>query len=162
MLQPTRRSWSASMGRFGAFACRSTSRASSTICASTSISCASGCPCSHPCRWPQSRGAARWGSRGQSSTSSIPAVWGMAKPEFDPREVLEKYVAVLQQPSGALVRDVSDLAHPKEAIRIVLQHCIRTAADQEAREFLRNAYASLSNFQQINDAEREALEVLTE
>jgi hypothetical protein len=84
----------------------------------------------------------------------------MKKSEFDPREVLEKYVAVLQGPDGSVVRSTSELAHPKEAIRIVLQHCIRTAANDEAREFLHNAYASLSNFQQMSDAEREALEVL--
>jgi hypothetical protein len=81
--------------------------------------------------------------------------------EFDPREVLEKYVAVLQAPSSAVVRSESELAHPKEAIRIVLQHCIRTAASDEAREFLFNAYASLSIFQLISDAEREALDVLS-
>ena len=84
----------------------------------------------------------------------------MSTAEFDPREVLEKYVAVLQAPSSAMVRSELELAHPKEAIRIVLQHCIRTAASDEAREFLHNAYASLSNFQQISDVEQEALDVL--
>jgi hypothetical protein len=84
----------------------------------------------------------------------------MRHSELDPRDVLEKYVAVLREPGGAVVRDVSELAHPKEAIRIVLQHCIRTAADDAAREFLHNAYASLSNFQQISEAEREALAIL--
>jgi hypothetical protein len=86
----------------------------------------------------------------------------MAKPEFDPREVLEKYMAILREPNDALVREVSELAHPKEAIRIVLQHCIRTVADQETWEFLSNAYASLSNFQQMSEVEKEALAVLTE
>jgi hypothetical protein len=85
----------------------------------------------------------------------------MAKPEFDPREVLERYVAVLREPGPAVVRNASELAHPKEAIRIVLQHCIRTATDEETREFLREAYASLSNFQQVSDAEKEALAVLS-
>jgi hypothetical protein len=86
----------------------------------------------------------------------------MTKPEFDPRQVLERYVALLRQPGNSVVRDVSELAHPKEAIRIVLQHCIRTAADRESRDFLRNAYTSLSNFQSMSDAEREALAVLSE
>ena len=84
----------------------------------------------------------------------------MTTAEFDPREVLEKYVAVLQAPSSAMVRSESELTHPKEAIRIVLQHCIRIAASDEAREFLHNAYASLSNFQQISGVEQEALDVL--
>jgi hypothetical protein len=84
----------------------------------------------------------------------------MKKAEPDPREVLEHYVAVLREPGGSVVRSVSELTHPKEAIRIVLQHCIRTAASDEAREFLHNAYVSLSTFQQISDAEKEALDVL--
>ncbi len=81
--------------------------------------------------------------------------------EFDPREVLQKYVAVLQAPASTVVRSETELAHPKEAIRIVLQHCIRTAANDEARDFLCKAYASLSIFQLISDAEREALDVLS-
>src|SRR5262245_45840475 len=84
----------------------------------------------------------------------------MTKAGPDPREVLERYVAVLQRPGGSVVRSESELAHPKEAIRIVLQHCIRTAANDEARQFLYNAYVSLSVFQQISDVEKEALEVL--
>jgi len=86
----------------------------------------------------------------------------MAKPEFDPREVLERYVAVLGQQSASVVRDVAELAHPKESIRNVLQHCIRTETDQEAREYLLDAYVSLSNFQQISEADKEALAVLNE
>jgi hypothetical protein len=86
----------------------------------------------------------------------------MAKPEFDPREVLERYVAVLGQSPNSVVRDVAELAHPKESIRNVLQHCIRTEADQDAREYLRDAYVSLSGFQPISELDKEALAVLTE
>jgi len=85
----------------------------------------------------------------------------MTKPEFDLREVIERYVALLREPANSLVRDASELAHPKEAIRIVLQHCIRTATDPEQRDFLRNAYASLSHFQAISGAEKESLAVLS-
>jgi hypothetical protein len=86
----------------------------------------------------------------------------MAKPEFDPRDVLEKYVAVLGQQSTSVVRDVAELAHPKESIRNVLQHCIRTETDREAREYLLDAYVSLSGFQQISEADKAALAVLSE
>jgi hypothetical protein len=86
----------------------------------------------------------------------------MTKPEFDPREVLERYLAVLREPGNAPVRDATELAHPKEAIRIVLQHCIRTTADRDQRDFLCNAYTSLSNFQSISELEKEALAVLRE
>jgi hypothetical protein len=84
----------------------------------------------------------------------------MTNPAFDPREVLERYVAVLGEPGGSVVRDAAELAHPKEAIRIVLQHCIRTATDRESHDFLRNAYLSLSSFQAISEPEKEALTVL--
>jgi hypothetical protein len=86
----------------------------------------------------------------------------MAKPDFDPREVLEKYMALLGDPGAMPVRDASALAHPKESIRNVLQHCIRTEADQDAREYLRNAYVALGSFQYIGDADKEALAVLSE
>ena len=86
----------------------------------------------------------------------------MPKPDFDPREVLEKYVALLRTEPAMAVRDVSELAHPKESIRNVLQHCIRTEADQDARAYLRNAYVSLGGFQHISDADKEALTVLSE
>jgi hypothetical protein len=86
----------------------------------------------------------------------------MAKPEIDPREVLERYVAVLGQSSTSVVRDEAELAHPKESIRNVLQHCIRTEADQKAREYLRDAYVSLSAFQPISEADKEALAVINE
>jgi hypothetical protein len=85
----------------------------------------------------------------------------MTKPEFDPRDVLERYVAALRDQGSAVVRDVAELSHPKEAIRAVLQHCIKTATDQDSREFLRNAYVSLSNFQPISEQEKEALIVLS-
>ena len=86
----------------------------------------------------------------------------MAQPEFDPREVLERYVAVLGQPSTSVVRDEAELSHPRETIRSVLQHCIRTEADEDARQYLRNAYVSLSTFQPISEAGNEALAVLSE
>ena len=85
----------------------------------------------------------------------------MSKQQFDPREVLERYVALLREPESSVVRDASELPHPKEAIRIVLQHCIRTATEPEAREFLENAYTSLSKFQEISEDEREALAILS-
>jgi hypothetical protein len=79
----------------------------------------------------------------------------MGKPDFDPREVLERYVALLREPGTTAVRSVTELAHPKESIRNVLQHCIRTETDPGAREFLHDAYISLSNFQEIGEVAAE-------
>lgn len=86
----------------------------------------------------------------------------MGKPDFDPREVLERYVALLREPSAAAMRGIAELAHPKESIRSVLQHCIRTETDQEKRAFLHDAYIALSTFQEIGEADQEALAVLGE
>jgi hypothetical protein len=86
----------------------------------------------------------------------------MGKPDFDPREVLEKYVALLREPGTAVVRSITELGHPKESIRSVLQHCIRIETDQEKRAFLHDAYISLGNFQEIGDGDKEALGVLSE
>jgi hypothetical protein len=85
----------------------------------------------------------------------------MTGSEFDPRDVLERYVALLGRPAASVVRDVSELAHPKDAIRAVLQHCIRTATDAATRDFLKEAYTSLSNFQALSAEEREAVAVLS-
>lgn len=86
----------------------------------------------------------------------------MAKPEFDPREVLERYVAILGEASTAVVRDEAELAHPKESIRNILLHCIRTEMDETARDYLHNAYISLSGFQPMSEADKGALAVLSE
>jgi hypothetical protein len=82
--------------------------------------------------------------------------------EFDPRDVLEKYVALVNKPEASLIRDASELAHPKDAIKSVLLHCIRTAPDGEMLAFLRNSYVALANFQQMSDDEREAAKLLKE
>jgi hypothetical protein len=85
----------------------------------------------------------------------------MADTQFDPRDVLEKYVSLLHQPAGSVVRETTELAHPKDAIKAVLQHCIRTSSPGESRDFLHEAYVSLGSFQSLSEEEREALAVLS-
>ena len=84
----------------------------------------------------------------------------MAKPELDPRAVLEKYLAVLATSGDAAVREASELAHAKEDIRVVLQLWLRLATDEAQRQHLMDAYASISKFQHLSEAEKEALAVL--
>ncbi len=64
-------------------------------------------------------------------------------PEFNPRDVLEAYVSLLGQPSTAAIRDVSELAHPKDVIKYVLQHCIKVTTEDKALSFLRELVCSL-------------------
>src|SRR5688572_8805454 len=84
----------------------------------------------------------------------------MSNPELDPRAVLEKYLAVLAESGDAVVRPASELVHAKEDIRVVLQRWLRIATDEVQRQHLIDAYASLSTFQDLSDAEMEALGVL--
>ena len=83
-------------------------------------------------------------------------------PEFDPRDVLEAYVSLLGKPSSAAIRDVSELAHPKDVIKYVLQHCLKVAARDEALSFLHDAYVALASFQQMSEEERGAAALLSE
>ena len=70
---------------------------------------------------------------------------------YDPREVLEKYVSTISEPTAAIVRDASELTHPRDVIKFVLQHCIRTIDEADKRDFLRSAYLMLGNFQSLTD-----------
>jgi hypothetical protein len=79
---------------------------------------------------------------------------------YDPRDVLEKYVSTISRPTAAIVRDASELTHPKDVIKGVLQHCIRTIDEAEKRDFLRNAYLMLGNFQHLTEEERRAVAML--
>ena len=86
----------------------------------------------------------------------------MKSPEYDGRDVLEKFIAILSVPADAPIRDVADLAHPKEVIKSVLQHCIKTIEGADERTFLRSAYLSLGSYQELSDDERKALLALAE
>jgi len=76
--------------------------------------------------------------------------------EYDPREVLDRYIAVLGAAGGSIIRDAGDLGHPKDIVKFVLQHCIRTIESAEQQKFLRDAYLSLAGFQVLTEEERAA------
>jgi hypothetical protein len=86
----------------------------------------------------------------------------MTTPGYDARDVLARYVATLTKPHDGIIRDATELAHPKEIIKSVLQHCIKTIDESEKRSFLRSAYLSLGNFQELTDEERNAVALLGE
>lgn len=64
--------------------------------------------------------------------------------------------------NASVLREVSELAHPKDAIKSVLQHCIRTATDHTTLHFLRDSYVALANFQELSADEREAAKLVKE
>ena len=82
--------------------------------------------------------------------------------EFNAREVLDKYVTALGATTGAVVRDVSAIGFPKDSVKFVLQHCIRTFEGEEQRQFLQSAYLSLASFQELTQEERKAADQLNE
>ena len=82
--------------------------------------------------------------------------------QYDPREVLDRYIAVLAAAGSSVVRDASDLGHPKDIVKFVLQHCIRTVEADDQQVFLRDAYVSLAGFQVLTDEERAAAALLNQ
>ena len=82
--------------------------------------------------------------------------------QYDPREVLDRYIAVLAAAGSSVVRDASDLGHPKDIVKFVLQHCIRTVEADDQQVFLRDAYLSLAGFQVLTDEERAAAALLNQ
>ena len=76
--------------------------------------------------------------------------------EYNAREVLDRYVTALGASAGAVVRDVSAIGYPKDSVKFVLQHCIRTFEGEEQRQYLQDAYLSLASFQELTDDERKA------
>ena len=86
----------------------------------------------------------------------------MGTPEPDARDVLDRYVVTLNKPSEGVIRDATELAHPKDVIKFVLQHCIRTIEEADKRRFLRDAYLLLGNFQELTAEERKAVAALSE
>jgi hypothetical protein len=85
----------------------------------------------------------------------------MSAQRFDAREVLQSYVATLNSSREGVIRDAAELDYPKDIVRVVLQHCIKTIADADKRSFLKQAYVGLGNFQELSEEERKAVALLS-
>lgn len=82
--------------------------------------------------------------------------------EIDARDVLDKYIKVLQAPAGSVIRDVSELPYPKAIIKLVMKTLIGRTHDRETRQHLKNAYVHLVDFQKLSEKEREAVSVMSD
>jgi hypothetical protein len=98
--------------------------------------------------------------RGEPRRQEAKTVQEMGTSEHDARDVLDQYVGTLNQSGEGIIRDATDLAYPKDIIKFVLRHCIKTIEEADKRSFLRNAYLSLGNFQVLSDEERKAVAAL--
>jgi hypothetical protein len=82
--------------------------------------------------------------------------------EYDARDVLDSYLGALNKLDQSSVCDAAELSYPKDLIKFVLRHCIKTIAQEDQRTFLRNAYLSLANFHELTDEERVAATLIRE
>src|SRR5215510_2949805 len=81
---------------------------------------------------------------------------------YDARDVLDGYLGALNKLDHSIVCDASELGYPKDLIKFVLRHCIKTIEEQEKRTFLRNAYLALASYQKLADEERAAATLISE
>src|SRR6185295_17182548 len=82
--------------------------------------------------------------------------------EYDARDVLDSYLGALNKLDQSSVCDATELGYPKDLIKFVLRHCIKTMEGEDKRIFLRNAYLSLANFHELTDEERAAATLIRE
>jgi hypothetical protein len=83
-------------------------------------------------------------------------------PTDDARDVLDSYLGVLNKLDENIVCDAVELGYPKDLIKFVLRHCIKTIEEEDKRIFLRNAYLALASFQELTDEERAAARLISE
>jgi hypothetical protein len=86
----------------------------------------------------------------------------MSFAEYDARDVLDSYLGALNKLDQSSVCDAAELGYPKDLIKFVLRHCIKTIEQEDQRTFLRNAYLSLANFHELTDEERVAATLIRE
>jgi hypothetical protein len=78
-----------------------------------------------------------------------------------PDDVLSQYVAALQRGGDRVIRDISELPHPKDMIKSALRHYLKVnRANQKAMDALEVAYVSLSHFQPLTAEERHAVHMM--
>lgn len=78
-----------------------------------------------------------------------------------PDDVLSQYVAALERGGDRVIRDISELPHPKDMIKSALRHYLKVnRANQKAMDALEVAYVSLSHFQPLTAEERHAVHMM--
>jgi hypothetical protein len=78
-----------------------------------------------------------------------------------PDDVLSQYVAALEKGGDRVIRDISELPHPKDMIKSALRHYLKVnRANQKAMDALEVAYVSLSHFQPLTAEERHAVHMM--
>jgi hypothetical protein len=86
----------------------------------------------------------------------------MSIARYDARDVLNSYLGALNKLDRSSISDVTELAYPKDLIKFVLRHCLKTIEEDDKQSFLKSAYLSLANFHELSDEERMAAKLLSE
>lgn len=86
----------------------------------------------------------------------------MTTANYDARDVLDNYLGALNKIDPGRVCDVTELGYPKDLIKFVLRHCIKTIQEEDKQNFLKKAYLSLANFHELTNEERAAAALLSE
>jgi hypothetical protein len=80
--------------------------------------------------------------------------------DYDPRDVLDKYLAELMVQRKLIVRDIAELPYSKDVIKTVLRGCLKGTRDEKTRRSLKSAYIFLASFQELSEPERNAVEAV--
>ena len=74
----------------------------------------------------------------------------MARVEFDAKDVLDRYIALIKRTGGEGPQDIAKLPAPKDVIKEVLLHVLRKAPPDDATP-IKRAFILLASFQDLNN-----------
>jgi phosphatidylserine/phosphatidylglycerophosphate/cardiolipin synthase-like enzyme len=78
--------------------------------------------------------------------------------EFDAKEVLDKYIALIRRTGGRGPQDVSDLPAPKSVIKAVLLHVLQLAPKDSDIAPMKRAFLYLAEFQDQQKAAKASID----
>jgi hypothetical protein len=73
----------------------------------------------------------------------------MARVEFDAKDVLDRYIALIKRTGGQGPQDIARLPAPKDVIKDVLLHVLRKASPDMDATTVKEAFMQLATFQDL-------------
>src|SRR5262249_50116275 len=73
----------------------------------------------------------------------------MARVEFDAKDVLDRYIALIKRTGGQGPQDIARLPAPKDVIKDVLLHVLRKASPDMDATTVKQAFMLLATFQDL-------------
>src|SRR5215470_6703229 len=75
----------------------------------------------------------------------------MARVEFDAKDVLDRYIALIKRTGGEGPQDIAKLPAPKDVIKEVLLHVLRKAPPDLDATPIKRAFILLASFQDLHN-----------